>query len=74
MTGQPAPLIEQRLAEDETPWHSANDSYIQPGDRVAEWARMARQLAYDGHQHAAIAARLCVDTSTVERLLAGEVE
>ncbi|MFE0800107.1 hypothetical protein [Streptomyces sp. NPDC058812] len=43
--------------------------YIEPEDRAVAWAAMAAGLANDGRTPAQIAAALCVDESTVVRLL-----
>lgn len=57
------------MTDDDTPWRS--EDYVQPADRPAEWAEMARSFARDGFGADEIAAMLCVDESAVARLLAG---
>jgi len=47
-------------------------SFVKPADRPAEWARMAAEFAAEGRSHAEIAVALCVDESTVARLLASD--
>lgn len=44
--------------------------YIEPEDRSAAWATMARQYVARGWPRDEIAYALCVDEPTVERLLA----
>lgn len=48
--------------------------YIEPEDRSAAWATMARQYVARGWRRDEIAYALCVDEPTVDRLLAGEPE
>jgi hypothetical protein len=50
-----------------TPWCST--MYVEPADRPAAWADMARTLAHDGLTPDEIADRLCVDVPTVAALL-----
>ncbi|MDX3672773.1 hypothetical protein [Streptomyces europaeiscabiei] len=55
---------------DYCPKHASKDTYVEPADRPAEWARMARELAAEGRSREDIAVQLCVDLPTVDQLLA----
>jgi DNA-binding transcriptional regulator LsrR (DeoR family) len=44
--------------------------YIEPGDRPAAWAALAREYAARNWTRDEIAYALCVDEPTVDRLLA----
>ncbi|MEE1838150.1 hypothetical protein [Streptomyces sp. SP17KL33] len=54
---------------DYCPKHASKDTYVEPADRPAEWARMARELAGEGRSREDIAVQLCVDVPTVDQFL-----
>ncbi|WP_460071119.1 hypothetical protein [Streptomyces sp. YKOK-I1] len=66
-------LCRQEGHEDWWPTRLGAD-YVQPADRPAKWAEMAKSLARDGLGAAEIAVKLCVDEPTVGRLLAGGIQ
>lgn len=55
--------------DDDSALFDIGADYIPPADRVPEWAEMARSFARDGFGADEIAAKLCVDETTVARLL-----